>query len=411
MKIKITPSVLSGSIIAPASKSYAHRYIILACLSGVNVTVKNVGKCNDVIATANCMRALGADCLISGGDFIVKSFTPKKTAEIDCGESGSTLRFLLSVCAALGVKTKIKGSEKLLSRPSEELISVLNDKGANIQDLTVNGKIRAGRYEIDGSISSQYVSGLLMALSSLDGESELIIKGKAVSTNYIDITVDVLKDFGVKVEKTENGYKVFGGFNAKDLYINEGDYSGAAFTLAAGTIYGNTAVKGLNFNSKQGDKEIIDVLKKFGAKINISGKTVNVEKSRLNGIDTNCENIPDLAQIIAVVAAYAKGKTVISGIERLKFKESDRIIAITDMLTAAGIKHACDVEKLEIFGGKVHGGEFDSKNDHRTAMSCAILAAGADGDSIIECAESVAKSYPDFYEDYKAIGGKADVII
>ena len=153
------------------------------------------------------------------------------------------------------------------------------------------------------------------------------------------------------------------------------------------------------------------MLKKFGAKINISGKTVNVEKSRLNGIDINCENIPDLAQIIAVVAAYAKGKTVISGIERLKFKESDRIIAITDMLTAAGIKHACNGEKLEIFGGKVHGGEFDSKNDHRTAMSCAILAAGADGDSIIACAEAVAKSYPDFYEDYKAIGGKADVVI
>lgn len=411
MKIKISPSVLSGKIVAPASKSYAHRLIISACLSGKNITVKNVGESADVIATARCMKSLGADSIIKGKDFTVKSFNAVKSAEINCGESGSTLRFLLPVCAALGVKTKITGSEKLLSRPSEELILTLNNSGADIKNFTVNGKISAGKYIIDGGVSSQYVSGLLMALSVLNGESELIITGKSVSKNYVDITVDALKSFGVNIESTENGYKVVGGFNAKNEYVNEGDYSGAAFMFAAGAIGGKVTVTGLNNNSKQGDGEILNILKKFGAVVSVEDNAITVSKGELKAVNVDCENIPDLAQIISVVAAFSEGKTTINGISRLKFKESDRIAAITDMLSAAGVKWQLYRDKLEITGGKVKGGAFDSKNDHRTAMSSAILAAFADGESTIECAESVKKSYPDFYKDYVKLGGKTDVVI
>ena len=411
MKIKITPSVLSGEVYAPASKSYAHRLIILACLSGKNITVKNVGNSKDVLATAECMKNLGADCQISGGDFTVKSFKAKAAAKIDCGESGSTLRFLLPVIAALGIRTQITGSEKLLSRPSDELVSVLNAHGAGIENFTVKGKISAGKYEIDGSVSSQYISGLLLAFSALNGESELIIKGKSVSENYVDITVDALMDFGVKVEKTQNGYKVFGGYKPKSFYAVEGDYSGAAFMLAAGAIGKKVSVSGLNEQSKQGDKKIIEILKKFGAKVDIKENVITVSKDRLKGIEVDCENIPDLAQIISVVAAFSEGKTVLKGISRLKYKESDRIAAITDMLAAAEIKCNCDGETLFITGGKPKGGVFDSNNDHRTAMSCAMLAAGADGNSVINCAEAVGKSYPEFFKDYNKIGGKTDVVI
>ena len=411
MNVKIVPNALSGEIKAPASKSYAHRLIILSCLSGKSVTVKNVGDSDDVKATANCMKSLGADCNISDGDFIVRSFTPKKSARIDCGESGSTLRFLLPVCSALGIKTKVTGSKKLLSRPSEALINSLNERGAGIENFTVNGKISAGKFVIDGSVSSQYISGLLMSLSVLNGESEVVVKGERVSTNYIDITLEVMKDFGVSVIKTEDGYKVRGGLNAKAIYYNEGDYSGAAFMLSAGAIFGRVSVSGLKSQTSQGDAEIIDVLKKFGADVNVEDERITVVKNRLKGIEVDCENIPDLAQIISVVAAFSEGKTVLKGISRLKYKESDRIAAITDMLTASKIKWACDGEKLEITGGKPKGGTFYSNNDHRTAMSCAILTAGAIGNSVIVGAESVKKSYPDFFKDYEKLGGKVDVII
>jgi len=302
------------------------------------------------------MKLLGADCILSEGDFHVKSFLPVKSAELDAFESGSTLRFILPVCAALGVKAKITGSKKLLSRPSLPLIESLNKVGAKItaneKEITVDGKIDGDEITVDGSISSQYVSGLLLAMSYLSGERTLNVIGKPVSENYIDITLDVLKSLGVKVCKIEGGYKIIGGtYSTKEIYFTEGDYSGAAFMLSSAAIDGEITVKGLKIPSKQGDSSIIDVLKKFGANVSVKDNEITVKSAPLKGITLSCENIPDLAQIISVVAAFSKGETVIRGIDRLKYKESDRLKAITDMLDVSGIENKTDGESLVIYGG------------------------------------------------------------
>lgn len=411
MRVKIVPSVLSGEIKAPPSKSYAHRFMILACLSNKTVRINNVGSSQDVLATAKCLRCLGADCDIIGGDFIVRSFTPKDSAVLDCGESGSTLRFMLPIAAALGVRATFIGSAKLLSRPSEPLIKALNSVGANVRDFIVSGKINKNNITIDGSVSSQYVSGLMMSLSVLKGQSRLNIVGDRVSENYVDITVKVMKDFGVNVEKTDTGYLIDNGFNdVKEEYTVEGDYSGAAFYLCAGALGGKVRVSGLNTYSSQGDAKIIEILKAFGADVINEKDGFNVSHNTLHGINIDCENVPDLAQIISVVAAFSKGKSVLSGISRLKYKESDRIKAITDMLTSARIKWELS-DALTVYGGMPNGGKFDSKNDHRTAMSCAVLAAYAKGNSLIEGAEAVKKSYPNFYKDFISLGGKVNVDI
>lgn len=412
MKIKITPSVLKGEITAPPSKSYAHRHIICACLSGGESVVENVGNSLDILATVRCMQAFGFDCELRSDSFYVRGFKKSDYAVADCGESGSTLRFLLPVACALGIKTEFIGSEKLLSRPNTALIRTLNDHGADIDGYFVKGKTTGSVFEIDASVSSQYVTGLLLAGVVTGEDFYLKVVGKRVSSGYVDITVDVLSQWGVEVEITSDGYFIKGGQKLTPHKEKvEGDFSGASFFLAAGCLGDKIRVNGLKRFSRQGDRAILDVLRDFGAKINWENGTVTVEKGCLNGINIDCENIPDIVQIIAVVAAFSSGKTVLKNIGRLAYKESDRIKAITDMLTEAKIKWESDGNTLTVEGCVPAGGSYRSGNDHRTAMSCAILAAYSEGASFIEGAEAVAKSYPDFYRDYKKMGGKTDVVV
>ncbi len=408
---KIKPSHINGEIQAPPSKSFAHRMLICAYLSDREITVKNIGSSDDALVTLNALKTLGAKVIVSnGGVTVKKGEISSDRVVLDCGESGSSLRFLLPVASALGVKATFTGRGKLLERPIKELVDSLNSHGAQIDGYTVNGKLTSGKYYVDGSISSQYITGLLLALSTLQGESEIIVSGTLVSKPYVDITLSVLSSFGVKHVETESGYKIIGGYSPSSTeYVVEGDWSGVAFPLVSGAISGKVTVNGVNLNSVQGDIEILNILKSFGAKVIENQNSVTVEKSNLHGISLDMDSVPDLCQIVSVLGAYASGKTEISGVERLKIKESDRIKAIVDMLGSCGVKAEYDGEKITIIGKKPIGATLSGGKDHRTVMSSVVLLTGADGDGAVEGAEYYTKSYPEFVTDYKKLGGKLNV--
>lgn len=405
--IGLSPHNLSGTVNAIGSKSFAHRALISAALFGnTRVTVRGITPSEDVSATVRCLNALGAKVELCGDGATVNPIgkIPAK-ATLDCGESGSTLRFMMPIAAALGIKTEFVGSGRLLDRPNDELIKTLAAGGVTVENKRfLSGRLKGGDYEISASVSSQYVTGMLFALI-LAGGGTLKLNGKIVSREYLKITESVLEDFGQTVTFSDGTYTAAAKKpTAVTDYKVEGDWSNAAFFLVAGALSSGVTVDGLNPDSVQGDKKIIDVIAAAGAEVTVSGNAVTVRKRNLNGFTADATDIPDAVPAISVLAAYCAGETVISGVERLKIKESDRLGEVIKMLGAAGIK-AYGGDELRIEGGVPHGGAFDSANDHRMAMSEAILAAFADGDSTIGGESAVKKSYPDFYKDYKKIGG------
>ena len=411
MNVKIKPSKIFGEIVAPPSKSYAHRILIAAYLSGEKVCVHNAGNSNDVLATASALTSLGAQVDIHEGTITIERKTMPNSATVDCCESGSTLRFLLPVASALNVNATFTGQGRLLSRPIQELVDTLNSNGANIDGFTVKGKLRSGEFKISANVSSQYITGLLFALPLLSGDSTIVFEGEPVSVGYIDITLDVLRQFGIQIQQTNYGYFVKGNQQykaTKDITV-EGDYSGSAFMLALGAIGGNVHVKGLNAHSLQGDAEILNIIKKFGATVNVSNDCVSVKKNKLNAISIDCENVPDLVQIVSVVASYAKGVTALKNVARLRLKESDRVQAIVDQLSLAGIRCDYDNGSLFIHGATPSGATFSGGNDHRTVMSATVLALAAKGESTVVGCDAVNKSYTEFFKDITKLGGQIHV--
>ncbi len=408
MDLLLTPSrQISGEVFAPPSKSYAHRFLICAFLSKTSGYIKNVGGSKDVLATLTALSSVGLKYDLSGDGVSLSYAGWQGEPILDCFESGSTIRFLLPVISALGIKCEFTGSQKLLSRPMSDLITALNENGAEIDGFRLNGKLKSGEFKITGKISSQFISGLLFALPLLDGDSKIIIEGEKVSKDYIAITLEVLKVFGVEATETEYGYLIKGNqtyIMPKDIKI-EGDYSGASFLLALGVLGGSVKVLNLNKNTSQGDKEIVSALKKFGGNITEVEGGYLARKSELKGASIDCEDIPDLVQILSVVASYSKGVTTLKNVTRLKIKESDRIEGIIKNLKIAGIKAEYDGCDLTVYGGKPTGGIFCSDNDHRTVMSATVLATFASGNSQILGAEAVQKSYGDFFKDYSSVGG------
>ena len=397
MNIKIEKAYLSGEIDAIPSKSYAHRIAICNFLSGEEPTA-NCGEfsSNDIFVTENCLKNL-----------------KEGKAVLDCGESGSTLRFMLPLCAALGGNYTFIGHGKLMDRPNEELFAVLKANGVSAvktDKIEISGCLSAGEYKIRGDISSQYISGLLMALPTLNGDSKITLTTPLVSAPYVDITIEVLEKYGVKIIKERNGYIVKGNQVYKGFVKPEGDWSNMAFFLVAGAVNGDITVSGLNIDSVQGDKYIIDILKKAGASIELKGDKIRVKKSNLKAFTYSAEDCPDLVPISAVLASYAQGVTVISNIERLKIKESDRVESTIAMLKGFGINADTDGKCLAIFGGKVTAGVADAFNNHRLAMSTAVLALGVDGVSQINGAEAINKSYPTFFRDYNKLGGASSEV-
>lgn len=412
MKVSLKPFSPNGQIVAPPSKSVAHRLLICSALAKGKTEIKNVGSSADVIATCSCLNSLGAKVIFEGGNATVYGIErANKTPILDCNESGSTLRFLMPIACAFGVNSTFTGSQKLLSRPSKVLTDELARHGAYVDGWNFSGRLESGKFVIDASVSSQYVTGLLFALPLLNGDSQIVLQGEIVSKDYIEITLSALDKFSVKYEKLGNNIIIKGNqeFKSPKNLTVEGDWSGSAFPLVLGAIGGKVSVLGLDENSKQGDKEILNVLKKFGAKIQIDGDCVTVAKSETNAFCQDFENIPDLAPICAVLSACAKGESVFTGIQRLKIKESDRVQTTIKMLESAGVTAYEKDGKMIIVGSKIKGGIFDGANDHRIVMSSAVIASIANGESVILGSRAIDKSYPEFFRDYNLLGGKADV--
>lgn len=393
MKLIIENSRLDGVINAIPSKSYAHRIAICNFLAG-NPPVAECGDftSQDITATERCLKAL------KQGERV-----------LDCGESGSTLRFMLPLCAVLGGEYEFIGHGKLLQRPNQELFEVMNAHGVKTEKgdtIKIQGKLSGGDFRIRGDISSQYVSGLLMALPYLNEDSKIVLTTPLSSAPYVNITLEVLKAFGVNITTLADGYFIKGNSKYSGKVLPQGDWSNMAFFLVAGAINGKITVKGLDYPTAQGDSYIVEILKRAGVKVSVEKEGVTVTKSQLKSFTFDAESCPDLVPITAVLASYAKGDTVIKNVERLKIKESDRITSTMNLLANFGIKSEFDGKNLKVFGGTPVSGQAESFNDHRIAMSTAILALSANGRSILSGAQSVNKSYPNFFEEYKSLGGK-----
>lgn len=397
--VKIENSILNGTVTAPPSKSAAHRALICSFLAGGG-SVSPIINSKDMQATTGVIDAL------KRGD-----------STLNCIESGSTLRFMIPVAASLGKSVTFTGEGRLPERPVGEYLEILPKHNVKVESngflpLSISGKLTNGTYEAAGDVSSQYITGLLLALANVDGDSAVILTTKLQSKPYVDMTVKVMADYGVDVKETEFGYLIHGNQQFKKLdYTVEGDWSQAAFFLVAGAIGGNITVNGLDMNSTQGDKEIVNVIRNFGGNITVDDNEIRCFGGELKGTEIDASDIPDLVPIIAVLAAFAKGKTVIKGAERLRYKESDRIESVVQNLKLLGAQVQETTDGMIINGGKkLNSAKLKGFNDHRIVMAFSVAGLYIDGAIEIDDAESINKSYPSFFEDYNRLGGKADVL-
>ncbi|NCB50641.1 MAG: 3-phosphoshikimate 1-carboxyvinyltransferase [Clostridia bacterium] len=415
MDMRILPSRLRGKVRVIGSKSDAHRLLICAALADGETRLRNIPRSADVEATVSCLRAMGAKIAFSGGAFTVRPITePAENPKLNCRESGTTFRFLLPVAAAVCGRAEFSGEGRLPDRPIGELASALENHGVAFSGkklpFGISGKLECGEYVLPGNVSSQYVSGLLIALSRLTGESCIRLTSHLESSPYVDMTLSSLRRFGVKITAEENGYIISGGrICSPGMAEVAGDWSNAAFFLASGALGAKVSVSGLDTASPQGDKAFLDILRRFGAEVIISGDTVAVKSGDLRGCDADISATPDLLPILAVVAAFAEGESRFSGAARLRLKESDRLKTVSAMINALGGKAEELPDGLAIWGKPLVGGRVDGAGDHRIVMAAAVAAA-CGGGAEIAGAEAVGKSYPGFFEEYSRLGGKASVV-
>lgn len=396
MKVKILPSKTSGEVSAPPSKSFAHRYLIGSVLSRGKCVIKNIADSDDISATLRCIERLGGSVTKDGNTVTVIPTNEKQieNAVFDCKESGSTLRFFIPVVLATGAKNcTFSGSERLLARGIKEYEKLFENSDVIIKSdkkaIEVNGKLTAGNYEISGEVSSQYTTGMLFALSVLDGKSTLKITGNAESRAYVDMTIKVLKDFGADIAEPEKNYFEINGKGrlSPGEFTVEGDWSNAAFLIALSRLLGTISVSGLNENSVQGDRfctAAFDMLDGENAEIDL-------------------KDCPDLAPILFAYAAYKNGGKFINT-RRLRVKESDRANVMAEELKKFGAnvkvyENSVEIEKTQLKPPIV---PLFGHNDHRIVMALSVLAAvfGAE----IDGAEAVNKSYPDFFRVIKKAG-------
>ena len=418
MDLRITGE-LAGSVAVPPSKSIAHRMLICAALAD-GPSILACGEYGyDVEVTANCLRDLGATIKYSDGTFRVWPIDKvEKRCRLDCTESGSTLRFLLPVSAALGADVTFCGSKSLERRPLSPLYEEMEKHGVTMSEqgvfpLSCLGQLNGGEYNIDAGISSQFISGLLMALPLVGESSTITLLGEKQSTPYIELTINALRHAGIGIERTPQGFSIQGRqrYGALNCSI-EGDWSAAAFWLVAGAA-GKSAIecKGVDTGrSLQGDKAIVDILRRMGATIRDTDYGIRAFPSALTGTEIDCRDIPDLVPALAVAAACAQGVTTFSGVSRLRLKESDRIATISSMLQSFGIRAESSQDTLTVTGGHPHACHTSSFGDHRIAMASAILAAQCGEPVRLDGADCVAKSYPMFFQDFNRLGGHIETL-
>ena len=426
MNIKIYPGQLHGVVGAVPSKSQAHRALICSALADKPTRIECDGSSGDIIATVACLTALGAEITSDPHGYTVRPLSRSVSdtlsdtlsdnrAVLPCGESGSTLRFLLPVAGALGRSAAFIPEGRLPERPLSPLIDELVRHGCSISrqgsiPLHVSGNLMPGGYIMDAGVSSQFISGLLFALPLLDGDSELRLTGRMESFPYVELTLAMLEMFCVKAEFDGTVFSISEGqaYRSPGVVRIEGDWSNAAFWLGAGAVGGGSITcTGLDLQSRQGDRDIMEILGRFGAHIEASDSSVTVSGGNLRGVEIDARDIPDLVPILAVVAAAADGATMIRNAGRLRDKESDRLAAVASVLGSLGADVRETDDGLVIHGGAtLTGGRISSYGDHRIAMAAAIAASVCADAVEISGADAVRKSYPGFFDDLQSLGGR-----
>ena len=421
MIARLKPSVPSGTVKAIASKSVAHRLLICAAFADGETRIRCEETNRDIEATAECLSALGAAVRREAPFYVVSPIkTLNRGATLNCHESGSTMRFLVPIAAALGADCDFLMAGRLPERPLSPLREELEAHGisfspAGSNPLRCRGSLTGDSFEIAGNVSSQFISGLLFALTLMGKEATLTVTGKLESAPYVEMTVDALSIFSASPEKDGNTYHIKKNtslISPREIDV-EGDWSNAAFPLAAGAMgKGVVTVCGLDPLSRQGDRKIIELLGEFGADIkeDASGRAYTVRGGRLHGIEIDASQIPDLVPILATVASVAEGETRIYGASRLRIKESDRLATTVQMLTSLGADLQTSEDGLIIHGKpSLSGGVTESFNDHRIAMSAAVASTVSRGEVVINGAEATSKSYPSFWQDMKNLNISADI--
>ena len=420
----IKPSHIKGTIQAPASKSSMQRACAAALLFDGESLIKNPGHSNDDKAALGVIRALGARIENLGEEalkIISKGIDPVEE-EVNCGESGLGIRMFTPIIALSKNGITINGEGSLMSRPMSFFDEVLPDLGVEIISnkgklpIKIRGPIVPANIDIDGSLSSQFLTGLLMAYAAAGAQNVAIRVNNLKSKPYIDLTIKVMRDFGMQVPENRN-YEEFYFSGKKETstpghvqYAVEGDWSGAAFLLVAGAIAGKIAVKGLDIHSTQADRNVLNALKSANAKINIGNDQIEMEPGGLKAFSFDATDCPDLFPPLAALASYCEGVSKIEGVERLKFKESDRASTIQQELSKRNIDVKLEGDLMLISGRKeITAGIADSHNDHRIAMMNAVIALGAGGVTILHHANAVKKSYPDFFSDLKKLNADVEM--
>lgn len=417
MLARIEPRPLAGTIPAIPSKSHVHRLLLAAAAADRPTLIRCAAFSADMDATARCLPALGASALRTAEGYLV---TPGAagTADptVDCGESGTTFRLLLPMTCALGKSVQFLRAGRLPSRPLSPLYEELTAHGCTLSAQSADpfscaGQLRGGAYTLAGNVSSQFISGLLFALPLAAEDSVLHLTGTVSSASYIELTLQVLRLFGIEIHAVPGGYAIPGGqrFRSPGTVTAEGDWSNAAFWLCAGALAGSgVTVTGLRMDTVQGDSACAALLQRFGAHITVSGDAVTAAPGPLRAVDIDADAIPDLAPVLSLVAAAAAGESRIYNAGRLRYKESDRLATTAALLTALGGRVREEADALVISGKPgLAGGICSAAGDHRIAMTAAVAAAVCAGPVTIQGAQAVSKSYPTFFDDFNRLGGKA----
>ena len=415
--ITILPRLLQGTVRVPPSKSLAHRAVLCAALAQGESRISNIALSDDIAATLSGVQALGAEARLEGDSltFYGLQKTPDEQVVVDCNESGSTLRFLLPLFLALGRPARFVGRGNLGKRPLTVYEQIMEEQGIRFEkkgdllDLQVKGQLRPGTFCVPGNISSQFITGLLFALPLLKGSSVIEVEGRLESKGYLDLTLDVLGLFGIEVINEEyRRFRIPGGQQYRPAdYRVEGDYSAAAFFLCAGALGNPVTLEGLIPHSRQGDKEVLQILQTMGAGLDWQEGTVSCRPHSLQGCTIDAAQCPDIIPPLAAVAALARGQTRIINASRLRIKECDRLHAVAKELGALGADITEGEDFLTIRGvQELAGGTVvDSHLDHRMAMTLAVAATRCKAPIVLRGPGCVAKSYPGFYEDYTKLGG------
>lgn len=414
MNRTVTAGERYGTVRAVASKSMAHRLLIGAALSSGETQILCEGFSKDILATANCLNALGAQIsFLKEGKIAVRPIKnkPEGLCRLPCGESGSTIRFLLPVVGALGVEAVFEREGRLPERPLYPLDRELTAHGMTLcekgKELFVSGKLQAGEFTLPGDVSSQFVSGLLFALPLLSGNSRLTVSGRVESADYIALTEDVLEKNGVLFTKTQQTYEIEGSqeYHSPKTQAVEGDYSNAAFFLVLGALSKKgVTLTGLDPDSKQGDKRILSILSDFGAEVFGCENGITVRRGHLRGKTVDVAAIPDLVPVLSVLAAVSEGQTRFVNAARLRLKESNRLEGTAEWLGRLGADIFVEEDCLVVRGKpQLQGHTINSFSDHRVAMAAAVAAAVCQNEVVVEDALCVEKSYPKFWADFDGL--------